>query len=1358
MQFLYPTAIAGGTIKSNTQVVFHEIDHSVFIFMVANCYISVYSYSVTDESPSVTTAGFCVLLETKESCRITAIAMQDETLFVAAASSGLTKNSEHRDDLSPGQSPLREGDVSSYLFAGSVTQLMQQHSSNPGTAGIAFLSPLPTELTFRIKEPIVLLKIVKLVIPDSPDASLRSNNANESQQSTIITIITHSGKFYYTYNDSSEMCGATLKAPCTTIIECPGSSSTPQLFLGGQGYVATVNPFDGGSVRYIELDQMSRQEDNAPINVISIIKYGRCIYVFSDDSRVLQVKLGDGKALRTINRPLKTFTVLGVTQSSELFHCYGTNGVVRLLTCDTLKLYNKVIISSFKHLHFYSSSSIVAMYASKSGICSVLDDSTIAIYKQGGLSDEAVHSGVKNPRSMLRSRAGGSSNGDGYNSANNYEPNTLMLASVFYGHTPFSDNTVLGESTTYSYAQTPGNPCYITARGTEYGQAHFFDVFPHYLSFCSLGEFVIGFCTTAEAIRLKIMTRVDPLSTVCLIIYNIYTRRFILSYSFKKIIKIDLLTAGFTPDEKLQIYFIVDGNIFYFRNLDVKQASFQSIVPLCAKLPRLNAVSDAFTSIITPQVPNFCYCLTKMGTIYQVTFGTDIKTHTRIIFQPPHDVMDVFGVHISPNGRYLLVGITSMIGHTATKDSPTVSSLRSDVFIVNIDRENTRILLKQTIVETSSLSEIPEGPNALTVGYLGHNNESMQKNSPQAATRFANMVNNQGDLSDMIYAVLFKYKSIISVRSVILNKRIALINSLHLDPTLHNHQLYIDNCGNLVVYVANDKAIVKFSPLTTAALHSSLQLYTSSISHPDDQSMLTDFVFGEGTYFDDTDVEVPQPKPVSTELTIRLETTYTGINPGKQGIRDHIQPSDRHTNWGVESPESANPASNRSMKEDAHENVSKEPEKDPHDHDDPNYASLSDDSDLSNAVMEAYEHNMQTVSTNHTQKLTETTLDSLFEDVDILDENSVLKKLDSKETRQALSESIILTMKDILLSNDSSPSVPGSGKGSMQGTPTVPSSSPPGPTHQPSPPPKLLPLISKEKPNVSPDIAARIKVGNLKSVIVFNENASQIASAALPDPRFDTSSSVQHIPQEKKDTDVGSLPTSPSSKSKPNQGPKSVTEEKPIGTIFSPSGHDEFNNTIKTPINSSNAENVKKAIETIDLNISVRKSSTLLQNIVNARMNIDAALTELERLKDQCTEDEYSTILTIAAPQLQEEAKHLSQVQSKVSTLATLHSSSSMLISSSGASGVASQNSMNTVLSQYADADGQIPISQFENILAQFGNNLIQSLKTLIGRPSVEYNDGALSQSPQPQQQPLPGAALANLLKIPSSPQEPDKS
>lgn len=76
------------------------------------------------------------------------------------------------------------------------------------------------------------------------------------------------------------------------------------------------------------------------------------------------------------------FTVLGVTQSSELFHCYGTNGVVRLLTCDTLKLYHKVTISSFKHLHYYSSSSIVAMHVSKSGICSVLEDSTIAIYKQ----------------------------------------------------------------------------------------------------------------------------------------------------------------------------------------------------------------------------------------------------------------------------------------------------------------------------------------------------------------------------------------------------------------------------------------------------------------------------------------------------------------------------------------------------------------------------------------------------------------------------------------------------------------------------------------------------------------------------------------------------------------------------------------------------------------------------------------------------------------------------------------------------------------------------------------------------------------------------------------------------------------
>lgn len=162
---------------------------------------------------------------------------------------------------------------------------------------------------------------------------------------------------------------------------------------------------------------------------------------------------------------------------------------------------------------------------------------------------------------------------------------------------------------------------------------HFFDVFPHYINFFSLGELVIGFCTTAEATRIKLLAKADPLSTVCMVIYSINARKFILSYSFKKFTKVDLLTASFTPDDKLQIYFVVDGNIFYFRNLDVKQSAFHNIVPLCAKLPHLKA-ADAFTSIITPQVPNFCYCLTKMGSIYQVAFGTDIKTHTRTIFQP----------------------------------------------------------------------------------------------------------------------------------------------------------------------------------------------------------------------------------------------------------------------------------------------------------------------------------------------------------------------------------------------------------------------------------------------------------------------------------------------------------------------------------------------------------------------------------------------------------------------------------------------------------------------------------------------------------------------------------------------------
>lgn len=1349
MQFLYPTAIVGGTIQSNAQVVFHEVDQSVFIFMVANCYVSVYHYSVTDESPSVTTAGFCVLLETKESCRITAIAMQDETLFAAAASSSLTRSSERKEGVSPEHSPLRDEHSFSYLFAGSVTQLMRRHSTDPGTAAIAFLSPLPAELTLRIKEPITLLRIVRLVIPDSPNASLRPSNADEPQQSTIIAIVTQSGQFYYTYHDTPEICAVALKAPCTTIIECPGSSSVSQLFLGGLGYVAIVSPFDGGSVHYIDLDQMAKQGDSTPITVVSVIKYGRYIYVFSDDSRVLQIKFGDGKALRTLNRPLQTFTVLGVTQNSELFHCYGTNGVVRLLTCDTLKLYNKVVISSFKHLHYYSSSSIVALHVSKSGICSVLEDSTIVIYKQEVSSDEALHSGAKNPRSMLRSRAGLSNNGDGCASSSSRESNTLMLASVFYGHTPFSDNISLGESATYSYAQAPGNSCYLSVRGAEYGQVQFFDMFPHYISLFSLGEFVIGFCTTAEAMRIKIMAKADPLSTVCMVIYSIYTRKFILSYSFKKFTKVDLLTASFTPDDKLQVYFVVDGNIFYFRNLDVKQSAFHNILPLCAKLPHLKATTDAFTSIITPQVPNFCYCLTKMGAIYQVAFGTDIKTHTRIIFQPPQDVMDVFGVHISPNGRYLLVGITSMTGSIASTDSSTDFSLRSDVFIINIDRESTRILLKQNIVETSSLSEIPEGPNALAVGYLGRNSESLPKNGKNAPTRFVNMVSNQGDLSDMIYAVLFKYKSLISIRSVILNRRIALINALQLNPSLHNHQLYINNSGNLIVYVANDKATVTFSPLSVAAFHSSLQLTTPPKDQTADTSVLNDFVFGEGTYFDDAGVGTQMLRPISTELTIKLDMTYTGINPGKHGIKDNIYPSDKHSNWGAESLECAPSASNLSTREDVHAAASMEQQAVPHD--DSKYASLSEDSDLSNAVIEAYEHNMQTVSANQAPKLTETTLDSIFENVDILDEESVLKKLDSKEARQTLSESIILTMKDILLSNDSSPSVPN--KESVQGTPVMqPLASPSGSAHQHSPPSQLPPITFKTKPAISPDVSARIKVGNSKPIIIFNENASQIASAALPESKFETASSVQHIPQEKKEAETGSLPTSPASKHEPEP----ARETKPIGTIFSPTGHDEFNNTIKPPVNSPGAGDAKKIIEAIDLSMSIKKSSTLLQSIATARKNIDAALTELEKLREQCSEDEYASILTSAAPQLQEEARHLSQVHSKVSTLASLHSSSSVLVSSAGASGATPRSPMNSVLSQYIDSDGHIPASQFENILAQFGNNLIQSLKSLIGRPSIEGSEVVPLQNQQPH--PLPGAALAGVLQLPSSPRTPSKS
>lgn len=236
--------------------------------------------------------------------------------------------------------------------------------------------------------------------------------------------------------------------------------------------------------------------------------------------------------------------------------------------------------------------------------------------------------------------------------------------------------------------------------------------------------------------------------------------------------------------------------------------------------------------------------------------------------------------------------------------------------------------------------------------------------------------------------------------------------------------------------------------------------------------------------------------------------------------------------------------------------------------------------------------------------------------------------------------------------------------------------------------------------------------------------------------------------------EAGSLPTSPASKPEPE--PEPSKEAKPIGTIFSPSGHDEFNNTIKPPGDSKAAGDAKRVIEAIDLSMSIKKSSTLLQSISAARMNIAAALAELENLREHCSEDEYASILTSAAPQLQEEAKHLSHVQYKVSTLATLHSSSSMLTSSAEASKVTPHSPTNSVLSQYIDADGHIPASQFESILAQFGNNLIQSLKSLISRPSIESGEGAPSQSQQPQ--PLSGAALASVLQVPLSPKYPSKS
>ncbi|TNJ29475.1 hypothetical protein GMRT_10232 [Giardia muris] len=618
-----------------------------------------------------------------------------------------------------------------------------------------------------------------------PRALISTIRVLKYETTSILVLITKEGGLYYCSGTPLITRKIPLKGVCHSVLESNERSTL--FYFCGENMVGRVDSDE--VVKYADPKQLQEKCAGTPLRYVDVLHHGRFVLAITDEGNIVQLYRQDLKLTKYVLR--KTPLVInGAIFSRQHIFMFGAQGAIRVFDSNTLDSRGRLLIGGFKHLERFGSLDVICFHAHREHSCVVLEDGTMCLFSTSQTQ-------VRGTQQFY------------------------SLRSIFYGTTPLmarqNISALMAEKylISYSYALGPGSELIASFRDIENNTISFAEKVPYLRHLCVAGHVLVGMALK-EDVRAVCQNSPPPrdvASYICF--YHIPTKVVHFLYPLTCSAGVSHIHASLL-DEQVHVYFTTGEKLYYLRKVPVppqpiSSASIQISSVSLPSVPRQILISD---------VPSVCYIIENGGHLHQIVF-TARSAFCKPIFRAPSTFMDMFGAQLARNGSAITLGMTYQV-------SPITQLLRSEVIVVLIDNINTRVFLRQVLAESTSLADLPEGPHALTTGYLYQEDDSPVKGEA---------------LSDLIYAVLFKHKQRLAIYSAFLNCSLANIDTLRFDQLSSGYSLRFDATGSLNVLLEEERTCLTFTPIIAADVYQRLGAEPMHTSDP----LLE---LGEGTFFD----------------------------------------------------------------------------------------------------------------------------------------------------------------------------------------------------------------------------------------------------------------------------------------------------------------------------------------------------------------------------------------------------------------------------------------------------------------------------------------------------------------------------
>lgn len=793
----FPLHIFGTSSRHSSAAAVYETDSLVYLFIVSNCFVKIYSYPIASDNYTLSSVGLCVLPEQNAAYSITALAVDNSTLYVAAFCNTTSKVSLFMTSLAklsePGDSGLRDtsggissDDVNVYVRLGSMALGSLQRSN--------------------IKR-IITLKV----------------------QGPFIALIDETGcVFVDKLCDYSPLCFTQIyfddeaKAlfPCDSAMQRSdvlqtSSSSSPQnhefnkdracFVICGVNFIAAVDAYF--NVKHINLTSFRNSlPPSSPVSTfvgVAHDKQAHTFMVIASAGTVVQLSDRDFAVMRWVNVQSSSSVALGCELVNNSLHAYGTNGTIKVYDSVKLLYKGKMQLSAYNSLRSYDKSSVIFLHQSSSAVCScVLDDSSVVLYAANSMT-----------------------------TAGQLPQNPIRIYSIFFGLPLFTDSVNFSGNTMIGIRNGGGSDARLYIKNVETNATSFLTQVPNYAVSYLENDFIIGIHSRAVIEGLRLLRALPPEATFVLSILNIRTMNYVILYPLRKIRSVIYLTAIKDPNSSiLHVYFIGDNRVFYLKNINTAKA-IQTNVQL------LTCSFDSGIDARRIYVHNLGYRILlcdRTGCLYNINFSnvTNNASYTKVITNADK-FMDLFGLYFDTYGKYCVLGITRECLEAERRFRPDGSQVLENeliselVFVVFDNNGNCRIFNKFLIAQSGDLADLPEGPHALTCGYCS----DLDTLNAQPGD------NANYDISSLVCAVLFKYRHSVAVYSMATTVKIQEIKSVYFSGAKSNHRLIIDSRGCLNMFVENTNCLLKYAPVSAKLVIQSIDDGSGATEKPADGAL-----------------------------------------------------------------------------------------------------------------------------------------------------------------------------------------------------------------------------------------------------------------------------------------------------------------------------------------------------------------------------------------------------------------------------------------------------------------------------------------------------------------------------------------